>query len=180
MCAQRRLRSAWASAQSAWRNMPRLIWIFAGRTDHFVAFVMWRLIYYVFPKLLGLWYLPWVSCSSSEVWPGCICDRGGVAGDWWGRGEINTPAHFARKSWQKLRTYLHSLSPSFFNDTATLKGQKYFLYRYLILTQIDQTEFFTTLGNIHEIWSFLPLPVCLFLCLLRRWWMWEGNISTVS
>ena len=65
MCAQRRLRSAWASAQSdqsslsAWRKigslatqwahsedsdqigrMPRLIWVFAGRTDHLVGFVM--------------------------------------------------------------------------------------------------------------------------------------------
>ena len=64
MCAQRRLRSAWATAQSdhnlrcAWRNlvslathwahsedsdqagrMPRLIWVFAGRTCHFVGFV---------------------------------------------------------------------------------------------------------------------------------------------
>ena len=68
LCAQRRLRSAWASAQSdqsslsAWRNigpltiywvlsedtdqtgrMPRLIWVFAGRTDNFVGFVMRRL-----------------------------------------------------------------------------------------------------------------------------------------
>ena len=65
MCAQRRLTSAWASAQSdqsslsAWRKlgslathwahsedsdktgrMPRLIWVFAGRTCHFVGFVM--------------------------------------------------------------------------------------------------------------------------------------------
>ena len=65
MCAQWRLRSAWASAQSdqsslsAWRSigslatqkahgkdsdqtgqMPRLIWVFAGRTCHFVGFVM--------------------------------------------------------------------------------------------------------------------------------------------
>ena len=65
MCAQRRLRSAWTSAQSdhspslsAWRKlgplathwahsedsdqtgwMPRLIWVFAGRTCHFVGFV---------------------------------------------------------------------------------------------------------------------------------------------
>ena len=70
MCAQRRLRSAWASAQSdqsllsAWRNidslathwvhsedsdqtgrMPRLIWVFVGSTCHFVGFVMRRLIF---------------------------------------------------------------------------------------------------------------------------------------
>ena len=68
MCAQQRLRSAWASAQSeqsslsAWRKfgslathwanredsdqtgrMPRLIWVFAGRTCHFVGFVTRRL-----------------------------------------------------------------------------------------------------------------------------------------
>ena len=68
MCAQQRLRSAWASTQSdqsslsAWRNlgslsthwvhsedsdqtgwMPRLIWVFTGRTGHFVGFVMRRL-----------------------------------------------------------------------------------------------------------------------------------------
>ena len=68
MCAQRRLRSVWASAQShqsslcaQWvakdpsclhadskdsdqtGRMPRLIWVFAGRTCHFVGFVMKRL-----------------------------------------------------------------------------------------------------------------------------------------
>ena len=65
LCAQRRLRSAWASAQSGQSSlsaqwvakdpsflhadsddsvqtgrMPRLIWVFAGRTCHFVGFVM--------------------------------------------------------------------------------------------------------------------------------------------
>ena len=71
MCTQQRLRSAWASAQgwsesslSAWRKlgslaaywvhsedsdqtrrMPRLIWVFAGRTCHIVGFVTRRLIY---------------------------------------------------------------------------------------------------------------------------------------
>ena len=70
MRAQRRLRSAWASAQSdqsslsTWRKhgfsvtywahnedsdqtgrMPRLIWVFLGRTCHFVGFVMRSLIY---------------------------------------------------------------------------------------------------------------------------------------
>ena len=70
LCALRRLRSAWASAQSdqsslsAWRNLgslathwahsedsdqtgqiPRLIWVFAERTIHFVGFVMLRLIF---------------------------------------------------------------------------------------------------------------------------------------
>ena len=68
-CAQRRLRSAWASAQSdqsslsAWRKlgslathwahsedsdqtgrMPRLIWVFAGRTCQFVGFLTRRLL----------------------------------------------------------------------------------------------------------------------------------------
>ena len=66
MCAQRRLRSAWESAQSdqsprCFRRkklpiertvttlirlrMPRLIWVFAGRTCHFVGFVVRRLKY---------------------------------------------------------------------------------------------------------------------------------------
>ena len=65
MCAKRRLGSAWASTQSdqsllfAWRNlgflathradsedsdqtgwMPRLIWVFAGRTSHFAGCVV--------------------------------------------------------------------------------------------------------------------------------------------
>ena len=69
ICAQRRLRSAWASAESdqsslcaPWLakdpmflhvdsenyeqtgRMPRLIWVFAGRTGHFVGFVMLHLI----------------------------------------------------------------------------------------------------------------------------------------
>ena len=69
MCSQRRLRSAWASAQSDQSlhcpheeslgpqlpikctaktdqtgRMPRLIWVFAGRTCHFVGFVTMRLI----------------------------------------------------------------------------------------------------------------------------------------
>ena len=43
LCAQRRLRSAWASAQSG--RIPRLIWVFAGRTCWFVGFVMRRLDY---------------------------------------------------------------------------------------------------------------------------------------
>ena len=68
-CAKRSLRSAWVSAQtdqssmSAWRKlgslanhwahsedsdqtgrMPRLIWVFAGRTCHFICFVMRWLI----------------------------------------------------------------------------------------------------------------------------------------
>ena len=70
MCAQRRLRWAWASAQSdqsslcaQWiakdssflhadskdsdqtERMPRLIWVFAGHINHFVGFVMRRLIW---------------------------------------------------------------------------------------------------------------------------------------
>ena len=69
ICAQRRLRSSWASAQSdqsslsAWRKLgslanhwahsedsyqtgpiSRLIWVIAGRTCHFVGFVVRRLI----------------------------------------------------------------------------------------------------------------------------------------
>ena len=69
LCAQRRLRSAWASAQSGqslrcalsgWLRtqaffvrmaktdqtgwMPRLIWVFTGHTCHFVGFVVRRLI----------------------------------------------------------------------------------------------------------------------------------------
>ena len=66
LCAQQRLRSAWASAQSdqslrcaLWTQaffmqtaktdqtgqMPRLIRVFTGRTSYFVGFVMRRLIY---------------------------------------------------------------------------------------------------------------------------------------
>ena len=69
LCAKRRLRSAWASAQSdqsslfAWRKLgslathwvhskdsdqTRLIWVFAGRNTHFVGFVMSRLIFQIF------------------------------------------------------------------------------------------------------------------------------------
>ena len=49
LSAQRRLRSAWASTAKTLIRlgalMPRLIWVFAGRTGHFVGFVMRRLIY---------------------------------------------------------------------------------------------------------------------------------------
>ena len=69
MCAQQRLRSAWASVQSDQSSlcaqwvakdpsfvhadsedsetgwMPRLIWVFAGHTCHFVGFVVRRLIW---------------------------------------------------------------------------------------------------------------------------------------
>ena len=60
MCAKRRLRSAWASAQSDQRlrcpiertakilmpgRMPSLIWVLAGRTCHFVGFVVRWLFY---------------------------------------------------------------------------------------------------------------------------------------
>ena len=79
MCAQWRLRSAWASAQSdqsslsAWRKlgslathgvhsedsdqtgrMPRLIWVFAGHTCHFVGFVVIQLIH-MFAVLMHWW-----------------------------------------------------------------------------------------------------------------------------
>ena len=70
LCAQQGLRSAWASTQSDQSSqcaqwvakvpmflhgdredsdqtgwMPKLIWVFAGRTDHFVGFVMRQLKY---------------------------------------------------------------------------------------------------------------------------------------
>ena len=76
MCTQRRLRSAWASAQSdqnlhclheealgPWLSlertakndqtgwMPRLIWVFTGRTGHIVGFVMFWLKYEKTPAL---------------------------------------------------------------------------------------------------------------------------------
>ena len=84
LCAQQRLRSAWASAQSdqasllcTWRNLgslathlapwedsdqtgqlPRLKWVFAGRTCHFVGFVVRWLKCSILP------YLPiWI------IWP---------------------------------------------------------------------------------------------------------------
>ena len=67
ICTQWRLRSVWSeSSLSAWRNLgplllatywahnedcdqtgqiclPRLIWVFAGRRDHFISFIMLRL-----------------------------------------------------------------------------------------------------------------------------------------
>ena len=73
LCTQRRLRSAWASAYSDWSlrcqheesflatlwvhsedsdqtgQMPRLIWVFAGHTFHFVGFDMRQLIFYFLP-----------------------------------------------------------------------------------------------------------------------------------
>ena len=78
MCTQRRLRSAWASAQSdqsslcaQWvakdpsflhadskdsdqtDQMPRLIWVFTGGTCHFVDFVMRQLISFFFINMIG-------------------------------------------------------------------------------------------------------------------------------
>ena len=78
MCTQRRLRTAWASAQSDQSLrcalnrklraqaffmqtgktdqsglMPRLIWVFAGCTGHFVHFVMLQLICH----LRGVWFI---------------------------------------------------------------------------------------------------------------------------
>ena len=43
------------SDQTGW--MPRLIWVFAGRTDHFVGFVMWQFKYHLF-QLVPVWYKP--------------------------------------------------------------------------------------------------------------------------
>ena len=85
-------RSAWASAQSdqsllcaQWvakdpsflhadsedsdqtGRMPRLIWVFAGRTCHFVGFVMRQLIYCIFKQLSPLhhiWGTSWENLSS--------------------------------------------------------------------------------------------------------------------
>ena len=72
LCTQRRLRSVWAPAQSdqslrcalhgqlrTWAffmRMPRLI--FAGRTAHFVGFVVLRLIWKILPLF----------CSSQKTW----------------------------------------------------------------------------------------------------------------
>ena len=88
MRVQRRLRSAWASAQSdqsslcaQWvakdpnflhvdsedydqtGRMPRLIWVFAGRTCHFVAFVMRWLIWYF------IWRRP-IAIHIQTIFPG--------------------------------------------------------------------------------------------------------------
>ena len=79
LCAQRRVRSAWASAQSDQSSlcaqwvakdpsflhadsedsdqtgwMPRLIWVFAGRTCHFVDFDMRRLKWQYFTQIMNL------------------------------------------------------------------------------------------------------------------------------
>ena len=101
--AQRRLRSAWASAQSdqsslcvQWvakdpsflhadsggsdqtGRMPRLIWVFAGCTDHFVGFVIRRLISdhthictltaaeHAY-KIIRIWLYN-ISCTTFESW----------------------------------------------------------------------------------------------------------------
>ena len=55
------LATHWAHSEDSdqtWR-MPRLIWVFAGRTSHFVGVVMRRLI----------WQLGWYSKSSSAFLP---------------------------------------------------------------------------------------------------------------
>ena len=50
LCAQRRLRSAWASAQ--------LMWVFAGHPGNFVGFVMQQLIsYYRCYSAVKWWFL---------------------------------------------------------------------------------------------------------------------------
>ena len=92
LCAQRRLRSAWASAQSdqssqraQWvaedpmflhadsedsdqtGQMPRLIWVFAGRKGHFVGFVMRRL-----NLIIKQTYL-WQSCFLSRFNRFSVC-----------------------------------------------------------------------------------------------------------
>ena len=93
LCAQRSLRSAWASAwsdqslrcsheetlgpqlpiertaktdQTGW--VPRLIRVFAGRTDHFVGFVMRRLILIPHGKLVDPYsFLVRVICHSGVM-----------------------------------------------------------------------------------------------------------------
>ena len=98
LCTQRRLRSAWGSAQSDqsslsarrklgslathWAHnqdsyqtghMPRLIWVFPGRTCHCAGFVMRRLMYFLTRHfrtkfalqtymLLSTWLRPGISC----------------------------------------------------------------------------------------------------------------------
>ena len=53
------------SDQPGW--MPRLIWVFAGRTCHFVGFVMTRLIYKVLIVLIDWLILCPVMCKLSEL-----------------------------------------------------------------------------------------------------------------
>ena len=93
LCAQRRLRSTWASAQSdqsslsEWRNigssathwahcedsdqtgqMPRLIWVFSGVTYHFVGFIMRQLICF-HGEILKI-----IPKLSSNIHSMCLCD----------------------------------------------------------------------------------------------------------
>ena len=57
MCAQWRLRSAWASVRSG--RKARLIWVFAGFTCHFVGFVMlWFSMQVCMHRVKRIWYLP--------------------------------------------------------------------------------------------------------------------------
>ena len=51
MCTQRTLRSAWVSDQTGW--MPRLIWVFARCTCHFVGFVTIWLVYGMMEQRCG-------------------------------------------------------------------------------------------------------------------------------
>ena len=93
----------WESLLSAWRNiwplttywahsedsnqMPRLIWVFAGRTCHFVGFVMRLLIFWQVSKLtnqdsLILWRC--LSCKSQKETHACwkICKWSSVPWRW--------------------------------------------------------------------------------------------------
>ena len=93
ICTQRRLRSAWASSQSDQSlrcdqtgQMPRLIWVFAGRTCHFVGFIMrwliWRITNWIMLRSLFSWtgsyYLSLVTrkpvfgiCDQVRLKPAC-------------------------------------------------------------------------------------------------------------
>ena len=92
LCAQKRLRSAWVPAKSdqsslsAWRNigpltihwahskdsdqtgrMPRLIWVFAGHTHHFIYFVVRQLKYYLRSEQQRQW-LGWADVMAWSPW----------------------------------------------------------------------------------------------------------------
>ena len=70
---QRRLWSVWADAQADHSGrMPRLIWVFAGRTGHFVAFVVLQLRNDF--KHVTFHFQAWLFCRTC-VW-GCVYQHG--------------------------------------------------------------------------------------------------------
>ena len=76
-------------------HMPRLIWVFAGRTCHFVIFVMRRLIRWPNPSSV---YLPHLKCS--EVALGFPCNLGTKH---WPGGTACVVAIHTSENWKNIK-----------------------------------------------------------------------------